>query len=86
MFLQVAMVCGPLPVYPVSASSRYAVSHPVHRFDTPLAAGEAGEVSRRGPVGAQGGDGVHDLLGDQGAGDVVAVAADPDRPFDVREV
>lgn len=26
MFLQVAMVCGPLPVYPVSASSRYAVS------------------------------------------------------------
>jgi hypothetical protein len=29
---------------------------------------------------------VHDLLGQQGAGGVVAVAADPDDPGDVREV
>ena len=45
MFLQVAMVCGPLPRYPVSAIFPVCgVAHPVDRFDTPLAAGDAGEV------------------------------------------
>ena len=59
---------------------------PVDRFDTPLAAGDLGQVCGAGAVFGQAGDGVHDLLGQQGAGGVVAVAADPDSPGDVREV
>jgi hypothetical protein len=62
------------------------VADPVHRFDAPLAAGDAGEVGGAGPFPVQAGDGVHDFLADQGAVDVVAVAADPGDPGDVREV
>jgi hypothetical protein len=56
------------------------------RVDTPLAAGDLCLVCGAGAVVAQAGDGVHDLLGEQGAGGVVAVAADPDGPGDVREI
>jgi integrase len=66
MFLQVAR--GPFPVYPVSESSRYAVSQPVHRLDAPLAAGDPGQVSGAGAAGVQADDGVHDLFGDVRAG------------------
>ncbi len=68
------------------ASSAYAVSQPVHRFDAPLAAGDPREVCRAGTVFVQAGDGVHDFLADQRAGDVVAVATDPRDAGGVREV
>ena len=61
-------------------------TQPVHRFDPPLAAGDAGQVRGPGAVCVQAGDGVHDLLGDQRAGEVVAVAADPRDLGGVREV
>jgi len=62
------------------------VSHPVDRFDAPLAAGDLRQICGPGAVFAQAGDGVHDLLGDQGTDGIVAVAADPDGPGDVREI
>jgi hypothetical protein len=80
------MTCGPFPAYPVFASSAQAVSQPVHGLDSPLAAGDHGEVRRAGLVRVQAGHGVDDLLADEGAGDVVAVAADPRDPGDLREV
>ena len=55
-------------------------------LDSPLAAGDGGEVRCAGPVLAQAGDGVDDFLADEGAGDVVAVAADPRDAGDLREV
>ncbi len=58
-------------------SSAQTVSQPVHRLDAPLAAGDAGQVRGPGALRVQAGDGVHDLLADRGAGEVVAVAADP---------
>ena len=58
----------------------------MHRFNAPLAAGDGGEVRRAGLVRVQAGDGVDDFLADGGAGDVVAVAADPRDPGDLREV
>ena len=82
-----AIAWGPLPAYPVLASSAYAVSgYPVHRFDAQLAAGNAGQAGGAGPGFAEAGDGVHDFLVDQGAVDVVAVAADPGDPGGVRDV
>ena len=62
------------------------VAQPVDGLDSPLAAGDGGEVRCAGPVLAQAGDGVDDFLADEGAGDVVAVAADPRDAGDLREV
>jgi len=53
----------------------------VDRFDTPLAAGDLCQVCRTGAVFAQAGYGVDDLLGDQGASGVVAVATLPALPL-----
>jgi hypothetical protein len=64
----------------------FGIADPVDRFDTPLAAGDLRQVRGPGAVLVQAGDGVHDLLREQGTGGVVAVAADPDGPGDVREV
>ena len=58
----------------------------MHRFNAPLAAGEFRQVCCAGLVLAEAGDGVHDLLADQGAAGVVAVAADPRDLPDVREI
>jgi hypothetical protein len=58
----------------------------VHRFNTPLAAGDLREVRGPGAVFFQAGDGVHDFLADQGAVRVVAVAADAGGLGGVREV
>jgi hypothetical protein len=58
----------------------------VHGLDAPLAAGDPGQVSGAGLAGVQAGDGVDDFLGDQGAGGVLAVAADPHDLGGVREV
>ena len=58
----------------------------MHRFDAPLAPGDPGQVSGASPAGAQAGDGVDDLLGNAGAGGVVAVPLDAHHPGDVREV
>ena len=52
----------------------------------PLAAGDLPQACGTGAVFAQAGDGVDSLLGDHCASGVVAVAADPDGPGDVREV
>jgi hypothetical protein len=60
------------------------VAQPVHGLDAPLAAGDPREVGGAGTVRVEAGDGVHDFLADQGA--VVAVAADPRDPGDMREV
>jgi len=57
------------------------LAHPVDRFDTPLAAGDLCQVCRTGAVFAQAGYGVDDLLGDQGASGVVAVATLPALPL-----
>jgi hypothetical protein len=59
---------------------------PVHRFDAPLAAGDPGKAGGAGAVRVEAGDGVDDFLADQGAVEVVAVAADPRDALDVREV
>jgi hypothetical protein len=80
------MTWGPFPAYPVFASSAQAVSQPVDGLDAPLAAGDGGEVRRTGLVRVQAGHGVDNFLADQGASDVVAVAADPRDPGDLREV
>jgi hypothetical protein len=80
------MTWGPFPAYPVFASSVQAVSQPVDGLDAPLAAGDGGEVRRTGLVRVQAGHGVDDLLADEGAAEVVAVAADPCDPGDLREV
>ncbi len=58
----------------------------MRRFDAPLAAGDLREVRGPGAVFFQAGDGVHDFLADQGAVEVVAVAADPCHLGRVREV
>jgi hypothetical protein len=58
----------------------------VDGLDSPLAAGDGGEVCRAGLVRVQAGDGVDDLLADEGAAEVVAVAADPSDTGDLREV
>ena len=55
-------------------------------LDSPLAAGDGGEVRCAGLVRVQAGDGVDDFLAEQVAGDVVAVAADPRDAGDLREV
>jgi hypothetical protein len=55
-------------------------------MDAPLAAGDGGEVGCAGLADVQAGDGVDDFLTDEGAGDVVAVAADPRDAGDLREV
>src|ERR1022692_2581193 len=86
MFLKVAMTWGPFPAYPVFESSAQAVSQPVDGLDAPLAAGDGGEVRCAGLVRVQAGHGVDDLLADEGAAEVVAVAADPRDPGDLREV
>src|SRR5699024_3447457 len=53
------------------------VADPVDRFDAPLALDEVGDSAGCGSVGAEAGDGVHDFFGDEVAGQVVDVAADP---------
>jgi hypothetical protein len=58
----------------------------VHGLDAPLASGDAREGLGAGFLLAEAGDGVDDLLADQGAVGVVAVAADPGDALDVREV
>ena len=54
------------------------VAQPVDGLNAPLAAGDRGEVRGSCAFCVQTGDGMHDLLGDEGAVKVVAVAADPD--------
>jgi hypothetical protein len=58
----------------------------VHRFNAPLAAGEFREVGGAGAADAEAGDGVDDLLADERAAGVVAVAPDARDLPDVREV
>lgn len=58
----------------------------MHRFGAPLAAGQFREVSGACAAGVEAGDGVDDLLADQGPAGVVAVAADPRDLPDVREI
>jgi hypothetical protein len=81
------MTWGPLPAYPVfGVFGPGGVAQPVHGLDAPLAAGDPREVGGAGTVRIEAGDGVHDFLADQGAVEVVAIAADPRDPGDMREV
>jgi hypothetical protein len=57
----------------------------VHGLDAPLAPGDVREDLGAGFLLAEAGDGVDDLLADQGAVGVVAVAADPGDALDLRE-
>jgi hypothetical protein len=71
------MAWGPFPAYPVFASSSQAVSLTQWTDDAPLAAGGAREGPGVGFPRVEAGDGVDDLLADEGAVGVVAVAAAP---------
>jgi hypothetical protein len=77
MFRRVAMTWGRRRCSRGSRLRRTRCRAPVHRFDARLAAGDAGQVRGLGALPVQAGDAVHDLLADQGAGDVVTVAAYP---------